>query len=406
MDFSEFSFLDNLRKEFNIIDLRGANLAGANLFGAILRGANLIEAHLLRASLTGVSLTGAVLVRANLVRANLTGADLTGADLEGADLVNANLVRANLEGANLEEADLVGADLERANLRGVNLTGTILDNRVSQAALDDISKLSKLQQRAEQLQKEKEYKDMLLAKKEKELEALASSEQAISAQLASEIADLKEENEKKDREVEKIKKEAENKIEEIEQRGKEIEGSLSDAFTALEGVNNDVKPEILRLKWMFWISAVFIVVFLTTLCVIWWYAFSDLRPQTEEIKMSRIWLYTSPSLILVGFIGVCVAQINRAQRQLVTLRKYTRKYKVIKVALEGYYKVEDKLKKTPEKAQETFSAIIKQGIAENMDTEKEENALIKDSEKDKTPVNDILSTLIEALQKVKDEKRL
>ena len=95
-----------LLAEYDVENIRDADLVGAYLVGAYLRGADLRGAYLRGAYLRG---------------ANLTGADLTDADLTDADLRGANLGNADLTDADLTDADLRGANLRCADLRGANL---------------------------------------------------------------------------------------------------------------------------------------------------------------------------------------------------------------------------------------------------------------------------------------------
>jgi len=124
--------------EFRGADLYEATLSGANLANALLTGAFLSLAALRGADLSGASLIGANLTQADLrdanltttkvTGANLTGANLTGANLTGANLTGANLTGANLTGANLTKAELVQTDLTAANLTSANLSKSLIIN--------------------------------------------------------------------------------------------------------------------------------------------------------------------------------------------------------------------------------------------------------------------------------------
>jgi uncharacterized protein YjbI with pentapeptide repeats len=74
------------------------DLAGANLVWMCLSGANLRQSNLNQANLSG----------ADLRQSNLSDSNLAFADLSRADLTAANLKGATLEGANLEGAILIG----------------------------------------------------------------------------------------------------------------------------------------------------------------------------------------------------------------------------------------------------------------------------------------------------------
>jgi uncharacterized protein YjbI with pentapeptide repeats len=108
-----------IRKDRQVLALRGADLSGARLPGADLRGANLHGADLSGAILYAANLSGTDLSRADLKEADLLGADLSGADLSeavllGTELYGVNLIKANLNRTNLIEANLTGADLRYA----------------------------------------------------------------------------------------------------------------------------------------------------------------------------------------------------------------------------------------------------------------------------------------------------
>jgi uncharacterized protein YjbI with pentapeptide repeats len=97
--------------DWDVCDLRSANLAAADLAGAELVAANL---------------GGADLAGADLAYATVTGADLSGATLTSANLTEAGLTSVNLTNAN------PGANLATANLAGTNLTGVILAATLTQ----------------------------------------------------------------------------------------------------------------------------------------------------------------------------------------------------------------------------------------------------------------------------------
>ena len=111
-------------------DFQKVDLAGADLPIAQLRGANLCDADLRGATLTGACLRDANLRRSDLTGARLQDADLGGADLTSASLFCADLRGANLQGANLTWADLTGADLHEATLLGANAGDIYLNGPV------------------------------------------------------------------------------------------------------------------------------------------------------------------------------------------------------------------------------------------------------------------------------------
>lgn len=409
----------------NIVWPENTNLFEANLIGADLSGADLKEANLTRALLIGADLSDADLYEAYLRYTQFTGADLTGADLTGAHLKYANLSDAHLDRANLTDANLIGAKYNKSILNAV------LDDFTRKRILAKFEKndeqiistfsfnsdnpakreIEKVKEKLNRIEQEKAEKEKLVDIQKNQLSTLqeklkdAGNAEKDKDKLNSKIQDLESniqkltsENEKKDIAITELKKEFDNKIEEIEKRGQDIENSLSESFESISAVNKIIEPEISRLKKMFWTFSGAVVLFLIFLAFIWINAFKDLHG--VEVQISRIWIYAAPSIILVGFIWASILQINRAQRMLVSLRKYNRKYETIRRALEGYYKVEDKLNKTPDKAKEMFDKIMQQALMENVDTDKEEQVMIDNSAKDRIPVKELADQLIDYFGKV------
>ena len=101
-------------KNFQGVDLQGANLNGAHLQGVNLIGANFQSANLIGAHLQSANLNGA-----HLQDANLRGADLQGANLVGAKYSILNISRINFgylsDELTLElmrhDAEFVGVDV-------------------------------------------------------------------------------------------------------------------------------------------------------------------------------------------------------------------------------------------------------------------------------------------------------
>lgn len=113
-------------------NFQGVNLSGADLVGVNLQRANLVDAKLVGADLENANLDGARLIIADLNNANLSGASLKKAKLVGACLNNVKLNQANLTRADLSEAQLKNADLRsaivtKANLSGADLQGANLE---------------------------------------------------------------------------------------------------------------------------------------------------------------------------------------------------------------------------------------------------------------------------------------
>ncbi|ELR98349.1 pentapeptide repeat-containing protein [Gloeocapsa sp. PCC 73106] len=72
-------------------------------------------------NLSGANLQGIYLTDANLIGADLSYANLSNAQLDRVKLIAADLTQANLTGASLKKAKLMGAKLERTNFTDANL---------------------------------------------------------------------------------------------------------------------------------------------------------------------------------------------------------------------------------------------------------------------------------------------
>lgn len=114
--------------EMMLASLNEAAMANAKLNRAYLSGVDFIDAYLHQAELIYANLVGANLSGADLTGANLTSSNLGGADLSGANLQNANLTEAILIGANLQNANLENAITIGCNFQEANIAGTILEN--------------------------------------------------------------------------------------------------------------------------------------------------------------------------------------------------------------------------------------------------------------------------------------
>jgi uncharacterized protein YjbI with pentapeptide repeats len=106
------------------VDLRGCNLAHRQFQHVNLTGANLGHADL-----TGASFFNAVLYGANLTGANLTRANLATANLTLATLNHANLFGATIRQTNFSEAQLVGTKSGELHGRPTELPGRFFTKR-------------------------------------------------------------------------------------------------------------------------------------------------------------------------------------------------------------------------------------------------------------------------------------
>lgn len=122
---------DHTRKNFDDVNLSGANLDDAELDDASMRRTNL---------------EGATLRNAHMAGSDLHGAQLDHADVTGADLRNADLTGASLYGVDLDRA----ASTEGIHLAGATgVTGRLADGRRDHTlpkhvvqATDDIQRLT------------------------------------------------------------------------------------------------------------------------------------------------------------------------------------------------------------------------------------------------------------------------
>ncbi len=120
---ADFSHAEMMLASLNEVSMEKTKLNRAYLSGADFIDAYLHQAELINANLVGADLSGANLTQANLTGCNLGGANLSNADLSNANLTEAVLIGANLEGANLERAIILGCNFQEANFKD-----TILDN--------------------------------------------------------------------------------------------------------------------------------------------------------------------------------------------------------------------------------------------------------------------------------------
>jgi uncharacterized protein YjbI with pentapeptide repeats len=88
-----------INNDFQIINLREADLRGALLHNVDLR-----DTYLYGADLRGADISGADLSYATLVFTNMAGANMTATDLHGSDMRGADVSGSNLKGANLQDA--------------------------------------------------------------------------------------------------------------------------------------------------------------------------------------------------------------------------------------------------------------------------------------------------------------
>lgn len=406
IDFEKFKPFINLRKA----DLHGADLRDANLYRADLYGSDISCADL-----RGVSLLSACLRKGNLYNSNLRGADLSEADLSEAYLGGVDLHTTNLKHANLFETYISHRNRSNNLIRqGVNLNYIkFIDENESNLDKFEKESLHRIQESILNLTQELELIDKNIITNNISIQHLKKTleENVLYDNLKkNHIKDTITSKEIENSELEQVKKEKVKIIEslqqtikektvELEQRGYDIEKGLNSAFEELSKADDEIKPEIDKLNGLFLGFTFLAILLFLILAAIWAIAFHDLHGQ--EIQISRIWIYTAPSLIIVGFIWASILQINRAQRLLISIRNDNKKYKIIKLALEGYYKVENKLNKTPIKAQETFSAIMDFEMEKKYDASTEEEKLRRESKKDQIPAKELLDQVIDYVEKLK-----
>jgi uncharacterized protein YjbI with pentapeptide repeats len=433
LNFNKINFPSNSNLEKAILTssiFKRVNMEGAILKNALLNNSLFYLSNLRHSTFFNTDLSETTFLKCDLTRAYFFNAILDRTDFTESKLILASInssyvvnspsfLRTDITDTKmhypLREKALSSGAIDHNNFVKSQL---FPDYTIHELGADDIAKkdLENIHKQLSFLSYKKKEQEKIVEEKTHELNALKARIEKINEsreqdneenlqlkaevdKLTDSISKLNEENSSKNKIIEEKEKEYQKKIDEITQRGKDIESGLATAFEALKSVNEIIKPEIWRLKIMFCSFSFFTVIFLTVLATIWSIAFKELHG--VDIEISRIWIYTAPSLILVGFIWACITQMNRAQRQLVTLRKYNRKYEVIKIALEGYYRVEDKLNKTPDKAKETFDEIIKQSMCENINTDKEEDTIKQNASRDQIPAKEVIDQLISYLQKIK-----
>lgn len=415
------------------IHLKGASLISTNLIEISFQRSNFESANLTYTDLGGAMLPNARFTNARLINSNFTFANLTKAKfdkaiIKGAVFNNADLSKSAIDEAVWIDARLDGVIFSESSIpqskklwfmqRGAKIVTDIEDSFYSFDSNNSLefmerSHLYETQKLVKKLETDKKTAEEKLKEQSIELEELeqklrhhSSVNQIEKVSLKETIDNLKNDIEKakiealqKDKQIEAEKKAAEKKIKEIEQRGKDIEDGLGEAFNGLSSADDEIKPEIDKLNGLFLGFTFLAILLFLTLAGIWAIAFHDLHGQ--EIQISKIWIYTAPSLIIVGFIWASILQINRAQRLLISIRNDNKKYKIIKLALEGYYRVENKLSKTPIKAQETFSAIMDFEMEKKYDASTEEEKLRRECKKDQIPAKELLDQVIDYVEKLK-----
>ena len=345
-------------------------------------------------NLRAANLSGVELIRANLTGVDLEGADLTEAELTCANLNKANLGRAKMRRANLGGANLTGANLGRTTLKGADLSGTnTLKSVISAIAItDDNTKFDSEQvnnsesSKLEQLKKEKIQLQFELAKEKvyNQKKALTVEEELKAKEAQIVIRELRI-------------KELEDSLRE---KGNKIQEGLKESFLSLEKANDSINEEVKRLKFLYSIFMGGAFFFIIALFLIWFFAFKRYY-FAEDIKYSNLLIYYSPSLISVGLLWGCIIELNKLQRHLIGLRKMTRKFSVIKIALEGYYNVTDELEREPDKAQQAFEEIWRSAIDEEIDFEKEEDKLKKSDARDRFAYEKTLDEIIRLISSLK-----
>ncbi|WP_019505070.1 pentapeptide repeat-containing protein [Pleurocapsa sp. PCC 7319] len=115
---ADFSFAEMMLASLNEVSMVQTKLNRAYLSGVDLIDAYLHQAELINTNLIGADLTQAILTEANLTGCNLGGANLTNADLRGANLTEAVLIGANLTDTNFQGATILGSNFLEANLEG------------------------------------------------------------------------------------------------------------------------------------------------------------------------------------------------------------------------------------------------------------------------------------------------
>jgi len=118
---AELSLADLRRRtDYNLFDLRRADLHRANLSLGYFDGTDFSYADLRGSNLSGGRFEAANFVWATLAGANLAGANLSGACFLDADLRGSNFTGSVLVGAIFHGADISTSTFDRADIRGLD----------------------------------------------------------------------------------------------------------------------------------------------------------------------------------------------------------------------------------------------------------------------------------------------
>ncbi len=138
---ADFSYAEMMLASLNEVSMAQTKLNRAYLSGADLIDAYLHQAELIKANVVGADLTQANLTEAVLIGANLSGANLSNADLSDANLTEAVLIGANLSGANFQGAIILGCNFLEANLDGAIFDDGVKEQLTSSATVTDADSL-------------------------------------------------------------------------------------------------------------------------------------------------------------------------------------------------------------------------------------------------------------------------
>lgn len=412
---ADFSYLDLSEILFpNQANLKHAILVGTiicnnklinpNFQRAILKYADLSRSEFQKgvfsyASLENAILTSVILKNSNFENSNLEKAILDNSDFQGSRFDNTNLHEASLKKANfidaqMERVCLVAANLKDANFTNANLNKAILSAANQEGTIYDGASMYDIF-----------IAGLLNPSNQKEQELLKNYENKIS-QLENERMNLTLDYENKSEELAKNKekidlltKELYSKKAEIKNRLEESKiNDLNKAFITIKNAGTDLDKEVSRLNYLFrgYVSGIIISFILAFLV---WYRF--IYYSSEINTIFNAWIYLSPSIILIGIIGICIFQAHKCQRQLISLRKFLYKTMQIKGILEAYVYIADNEIELKTKINKILDDFVNHIIDQDIDLDKEEEKIINTDKKETIVYKEAMNAIIDIAKSIK-----
>lgn len=324
---ADFSYLDLSEILFpNQANLKHAILIGSkicnnklinpNFQRTILKYADLQETEFHKgifsyANLENTILTGSILRNSNFDNSDLKKANLDNSDCQYSRFINADLYEASLKNAdfsnsNLERANLVSSDMRYTNFTAANLNNSAISASRTEGAIFEGAKMYDVFNAG-----------IINPSNAKEQELLRSYENKIN-QLEHERMNLTLDADNKGAELEKNKEKIELLTKELNSKKLEIRNRLEEpnindlnrAFVTIKNAGADLDKEVNRLSYLFrgYVSGAIISFILAFLV---WYRF--IYYSSEITTIFNAWIYLSPSIILIGIIGICIGRNYRIE---------------------------------------------------------------------------------------------